>query len=71
MLVLGMEAKFHKKAKSIITFSCRNGIEIKNAIEKSINTNESQTVIAQTEGRDVEGNLVAEFWFTWTFKPRS
>ena len=27
--------------------------------------------IAQSEGRDVEGNLVAEFWFTWTFKPRS
>jgi acyl-coenzyme A thioesterase PaaI-like protein len=70
MLVLDMHADFIKKAKSKITFSCHDGEKIIDAIDKSIQTGEGETVVVHTEGLDKMGNIVAKFAFTWTFKPK-
>lgn len=69
MLVFNMRADFIKKATSKIYFTCEDGIKIKNAVEQSIKTGEGVTVEAKSTGKNKEGIIVSEFYFTWTFKP--
>ena len=71
MLVFNMRAEFTKKAKSKIFFTCEDGLKIKNAVDKSIKTGEGVTVEAKSTGKTSEGEIVSEFYFTWTFKPVS
>ncbi len=68
MLVFNMRAEFVKKAKSKLVFSCQDGLKIKEAVEKSIETGEGITVEAKSTGKTKEGEIVSEFYFTWTFK---
>ena len=70
MLVLNMKASFTKKARTKVTFSCNDGGKIRNAIAQSIATGEGQTVDVKSVGIDKNGDVVAEFTFTWTFKPK-
>jgi acyl-coenzyme A thioesterase PaaI-like protein len=70
MLVLEMKAQFQKKARTKITFRCIEGDKIMEAITKSIETGEGQTAEVTSSGYDTDGDIVAEFKFTWTFKPK-
>ncbi len=70
MLVFNMSANFTKKAKGKIVFSCYQAKAIEEAIEESIKTGEGKTVEVTTVGIDSQGDEVAEFKFTWTFKPK-
>ncbi len=70
MLVLEMKAGFQKKARTKITFKCEEGKKFGAAVAKSIETGEGQTVEVTSTGYDLEGDIVAEFKFTWTFKPK-
>ena len=71
MLVFDMKANFVKKAVSKITFKCNDGLKIKDAVEESIKTGEGVTIETKSVGLDSEGQLVSEFYFTWTFKPKT
>lgn len=70
MLVLNMQAEFIKKAKTKVTFRCDAGEAIQQAIKKCIQTGEGVTLVISTKGIDIKGEKVAEFTFTWTFKPK-
>ena len=70
MLVLEMKASFLKKARTKITFKCLEGNQLSATIAKSIETGEGQTVELTSIGYDTEDDKVAEFKFTWTFKPK-
>jgi hypothetical protein len=70
MLVVANEGKFLKKATGITTFRCIDGADIHQAIEESIATGQGQTIVVQSKGRDSSGEVVAEFSFTWSFKPK-
>lgn len=70
MLVLNMEAEFIKKARSKIIFTCKDSQIITNSIQKSIETNEGQTAKISSVGKDIDGDIVSKFYFTWTFKPK-
>ena len=70
MLVFEMKAGFQKKARTKITFKCIEGAQISAAVAKSIETGEGQTVEVTSIGYDTEGDVVAEFKFVWTFKPK-
>jgi hypothetical protein len=70
MLVVGLEAKFFKKATGKIVFTCTNGLAIKNAIENSIVTGQSETITAKSIGHNASGELVAQFNITWSFKAK-
>ncbi len=70
MLVLDMKASFTKKARTKVVFTCNDGEKIRTAITASIETGEGQTVDVMSVGRDKSGEIVAEFVFTWTFKPK-
>ncbi len=71
MLVLGVKAEFIKKARTRITFTCVQGELLKKTIAQSIDTKEGQSIEVFTEGIDTNGEVVARFWFTWTFKPKN
>lgn len=70
MLVAGCTARFRKKAVGLTTFHCEDGDKIREGIEKAIATGEGVEVDCVSRGYDSEGQLIAEFTFTWSFKQR-
>jgi hypothetical protein len=68
MLVTHQEADFYKKATGKITFSCKGGDEIRQAIETSIKTGEGQKVVLTSEGKNTEGVTVSKFDFHWSLR---
>ncbi len=71
MLVVGLEAKFSRKVTGRVYFTCTDGNAIHTAIEQSIATGEGQTVVCRSAGVNEAGELVSEFFVTWSFKARS
>ncbi|NPA45221.1 MAG: thioesterase, partial [Chlorobi bacterium] len=71
MLVFDIHANFSKKATTKIFFTCEDGLKIKNAVEESLKTGEGVTVKVKSTGKNINGDVVSEFYFTWTFKPVS
>jgi len=71
MLIVGMEAKFYKKAIGKTKFVCKDGAAIKEVIQRAINTAKSQTITAKSTGYNRDNEMVAEFLFTWSFKAKS
>ncbi len=70
MLVVEMEAKFHKKAVGKISFYCEDGLAIANAVELATQTAQGQTLRCYATGKNEVGETVSEFWFTWSFKAK-
>jgi hypothetical protein len=70
MLVVKVEGEFFKKADGITTFTCEDGKQIQAAIEKSVACNEPQSIRVPSTGRNTNGDVVAEFFITWSFKAR-
>lgn len=70
MLVIEQKASFYKKAKGKIVFTCTQGQEIKELIQRAIDTKESQTVTLKSEGIDEAGDKVSNFEFEWSFKAK-
>jgi hypothetical protein len=71
MLVANNKATFSKKATGRITFTCVDGLAIKEAINKTIATGEGQTCWMTSEGKNKEGDVVSQFQFEWTVKLRT
>ncbi|MBW2938261.1 DUF4442 domain-containing protein [Aureisphaera sp. CAU 1614] len=71
MLVANNKATFSKKATGRITFTCNDGLAIKEAIDKTIATGEGQTCWMMSEGKNKEGDVVSQFQFEWTVKLRA
>jgi hypothetical protein len=71
MLVLKVEGSFQKKAVGRTTFTCEEGDAIRQAIEEAIQKNESKTITARSYGRNKDGEILAEFSITWSFKVKS
>ncbi len=68
MLVANNKANFSKKATGKITFTCKDGHLIKEALEKTIATGEGQTVWMKSIGVNENGVIVSTFDFEWTVK---
>lgn len=71
MLVVEQKAQFFKKAKGKIIFSCMQGNEIKDIIQRAIDSKESQTITLTSSGIDEVGDTVSTFEFVWSFKVKS
>lgn len=68
MLVVGLQANFTKKAVGEIIFTCEQGAELDEILQKAIETKEGQTLQMRSLGVDEKGDQVSEFFFTWSFK---
>lgn len=71
MLVLNNNATFTKKAVGRIHFTCIDGEKVDDAIAKSIETGEGQTVWMQSVGKNSDGVEVSTFNFEWTLKVKN
>ena len=71
LIIVDLKVGFVKKAQSKITFTCVDYGKIYSAITQLKQTGDTAAVTAKTIGRDVDGNEVATFYFTWSFKRRS
>jgi hypothetical protein len=71
MLVIKLEANYFKKATGITTFTCNDGKEIQQAIENAIANGEAQTITTKSVGVNENGDAVAAFFVTWSFKAKT
>jgi hypothetical protein len=71
MLVVGLEAKFIKKATDTVSFTCNDGEAIKNLVEESIATGEGKAITCKSTGTNIAGEIVSEFLITWSFKRKN
>lgn len=70
LLVVKLEANYFKKAVGRTYFRCTDGALIRKAIEQAIATGEGTTVRACSIGTNEAGEVIAEFFITWSFKVR-
>src|SRR5688572_7494689 len=70
MLVVGLEANYFKKATGNTTFICEDGAAMKSLIEDTIQSGESRSIKARSVGSNDAGELIAEFFITWSFKAK-
>lgn len=70
MLVATNNATFSKKATGRITFICKDGHKVDEALKKTIETGEGQTFWMNSVGTNEEGIEVSNFNFEWTVKVR-
>ncbi len=70
MLVTGLEGKFYKKATGLTLFQCNDGQAVQEAIVLTISSGTAQILKTHSTGRNKDGEIVAEFWITWSFKAK-
>ncbi len=70
LIIVDLKVEFVKKAKSKITFTCRDYDKIYGEVAQLKQAGDTAIVTARTVGRDVDGAEVAIFYFTWSFKRR-
>jgi hypothetical protein len=71
MLVVKAESAYFKKATGLIRFTCDDGDAIAETIARARATGEGQTVRAHSVGKNKAGDIVAEFFITWSFKVKT
>ena len=71
MLVASNNASFTKKATGRITFTCKEGHKIDEAIKQTIEIGEGQTVWLNANGVNADGVKVSSFNFEWTLKVKA
>ena len=71
MLVVKLEAVYFKKATGLTIFTCTDGEQLKATIEKAIATGEGQSFTALSAGVNEQGEKIADFFITWSFKART
>ena len=65
-----MEANYFKKATGMTFFTCGEGMEIANVVREAGISAEGKSITVKTTGTNENGELIAEFLFTWSFKTR-
>ena len=71
MLVIKSEATFLKKATGLTSFTCEDGLSIRQTIAEAVASCKAGSIKARSLGTDAEGNTVAEFIITWSFKAKT
>ena len=71
VLVVSIEGNFFKKATDVTSFVCENGKEFEDLVDEVIATGEAKTIKAKSVGRNKGGEIVAEFYITWSFKAKN
>ena len=68
MLVANNKGNFTKKATGLITFECKDGHLIEQAIQETIATGAGQTFWMKSIGTDEKGVQVSEMDFEWSVR---
>ena len=71
LLVVKIEGRFFKKATGITLFTCNEGLKIRDAVQAAYLSGEPQQISVETSGKNSDGEIVADFTITWSFKRKS
>jgi len=71
LIIVDLKAEFVKKVTTKITFTCEDYALFSQALTQLKKVGDTVDVTAKTIGRDTNGDEVARFDFTWSFKLRS
>jgi hypothetical protein len=69
-LIVAVDSVYHSKAVNKTFFTCVDGLLIKKVVEEAARSNAPQTVKTYAKGVNANGDLIAEFWFTWSIKAK-
>jgi hypothetical protein len=70
VILVDTNAEFVKKATGVTTFTCSNWFDFDKAAGRAIETGEPQAAIGRAIGSNSDGETIALFEFTWSFKIR-
>lgn len=70
MLVVDCKGEFFKKATDLTTFTCKDGLKIRAALEETMQTGNPVLIPCEMEGYNKDKELVAKYQFTWSVKAR-
>jgi hypothetical protein len=70
MLVTEVRASYVKKMVGDSQFTFRGVGEMKETIDRAVQTGEAATYLARSVGRNVSGDIASEFDVLWSFKRR-
>lgn len=70
MLVVDFRAEYFKKANQKITFTCEQGQELFSLLE-SLQLNDTAKLTMVSSGENPQGEEVAKFYVTWSFKRKA
>ena len=70
LIITDLKAEFVKKAQTETSFSCSDYSRFKQALANLQKEGDMATVTAKTIGTNTNGEEVATFYFTWSFKRR-
>jgi hypothetical protein len=71
MLVTNHNGTFSKKAVGKITFSCTDGHMLDEALKRTIETGEGQTILMKSVGINEHNEPVSAYEFEWSVKLKS
>jgi hypothetical protein len=71
MLVTNHNGTFTKKAVGLINFTCKDGHLIDEALKRTIETGEGQTIVMKSVGINENGEQVSAYEFEWSIKLKS
>ncbi|RYF81593.1 MAG: DUF4442 domain-containing protein [Chitinophagaceae bacterium] len=71
MLVLKVEGNFMKKATGLTSFTCEDGLMVRQLVHEAIASGRPSTVLMRSIGKNKAGDTVAEFAITWSFKAKA
>ena len=70
VLVVNVDGSFVKKATSHTYFTCEEGGRLFAAVKEAESTDHGVTTRVHSDGLDQDGNQIAHFTTTWSFKKR-
>ena len=70
VILISTHAEFVKKATGVTIFTCSNWLEFDKAVGRAIETGKPQTATGISTGSNSDGETIALFEFTWSFKIR-
>ena len=70
MLVVKLEVNYFKKAVGRTHFICEDGLLLQNAVQDAITSGEGIAVQTKSVGKNSDGEIIAVFDITWSFKSK-
>ena len=70
MLVVKVESTYFKKATGVTYFTCTAGKDFEQIVDDCIADGEARSYTSKSVGINKEGEVVAEFFITWSFKAK-
>ena len=71
LLVTRVQGDFIKKAVGRTTFTCGDGKVMQRTIQDAIISGEGRVITARSYGRNTNGEIIAQFEITWSFKVKN